>query len=128
EGDQGGEGGCKKARAGAGPYKVASFTPGVELQLEAFDGYWRKAPSVKRLVFPTLPDETTRAAALKRGDVDIAYFLNGPVAEEVRRTPGLRLMAVRSNTVFFLDFRSQWEAGEPGQDGGGRPAASRGHD
>jgi peptide/nickel transport system substrate-binding protein len=122
--EQVGDEGFKKAPIGAGPYKVASFTPGVELQLEAFDGYWRKAPSVKRLVFRSLPDETTRAAALKRGDVDIAYFLNGPVAEEVRRTSGMRLMSVRSNTVFFLDFRGQWDAGSPWHDQRVRTAAS----
>ena len=122
--EQVGDEGFKKAPIGAGPYKVVSFTPGVELQLEAFDGYWRKAPTVKRLIFRSLPDETTRAAALKRGDVDVAYFLNGPIAEEVRRTPGLRLMAVRSNTVFFLDFRGQWEAGSPWQDPRVRTAAS----
>jgi len=122
--EQVGDEGFKKAPIGAGPYKVVSFTPGVELQLEAFDGYWRKAPGVKKLIFRSLPDETTRAAALKRGDVDVAYFLNGPIAEEVRRTPGLRLMAVRSNTVFFLDFRGQWEAGSPWQDPRVRTAAS----
>jgi peptide/nickel transport system substrate-binding protein len=122
--EQVGDEGFKKAPIGAGPYKVISFTPGVELQLEAFDGYWRKTPAVKKLIFRSLPDETTRAAALKRGDVDVAYFLNGPIAEEVRRTPGLRLMAVRSNTVFFLDFRGQWEAGSPWQDPRVRTAAS----
>jgi peptide/nickel transport system substrate-binding protein len=122
--EQVGDEGFKKAPIGAGPYKVVSFTPGVELQLEAFDGYWRKVPAVKKLIFRNLPDETTRAAALKRGDVDVAYFLNGPIAEEVRRTPGLRLMAVRSNTVFFLDFRGQWEAGSPWQDPRVRTAAS----
>ena len=122
--EQVGDEGFKKAPIGAGPYKVVSFTPGVELQLEAFDGYWRKAPAVKKLIFRSLPDETTRAAALKRGDVDVAYFLNGPIAEEVRRTPGLRLMAVRSNTVFFLDFRGQWDAGSPWQDPRVRTAAS----
>lgn len=46
------------------PYKFVSFKPGVELVLEAFDGYWRKTPSIKRLVLRSLPDETTRAAAL----------------------------------------------------------------
>jgi peptide/nickel transport system substrate-binding protein len=122
--EQVGDEGFKKAPIGAGPYKVISFTPGVELQLEAFDGYWRKTPAVKKLIFRSLPDETTRAAALKRGDVDVAYFLNSPIAEEVRRTPGLRLMAVRSNTVFFLDFRGQWEAGSPWQDARVRMAAS----
>src|SRR2546428_1038983 len=37
-----GEDGFKKAPVGAGPYRFVSFTPGVELVLEAFDGYWRK--------------------------------------------------------------------------------------
>ena len=119
-----GEDGFKKAPVGAGPYRVVSVTPGIEIVLEAFEGYWRKVPRVKRLVFRSLPDETTRAAALKHGDVDIAYFLNGPVAEDVRRTPGLRLMAVRSNALFFLDFRDQWNPASPWRDQRVRLAAS----
>ena len=54
----------KKAPIGAGPYRFVSFTPGVELVLEAFEGYWRKAPAVKRLVFKVIPEEGTRLAAL----------------------------------------------------------------
>src|SRR5262250_2203140 len=64
-----GEEAYRKAPVGAGPYKVVTFNPGVELVLEAFDGYWRKTPSIKRLVFRSMPDETTRAAALKSGEV-----------------------------------------------------------
>ena len=94
-----GDDGFKKAPVGAGPYKFVSFKPGVELVLEAFDGYWRKTPIVKRLVFRSMPDETTRAAALKRGEVDIAYLLTGPVAEDVQRTPGFKLAAPRSRTA-----------------------------
>jgi peptide/nickel transport system substrate-binding protein len=47
--DKVGDDGFKKAPIGAGPYRFVSFTPGVELVLEAFEGYWRKTPSVKRL-------------------------------------------------------------------------------
>jgi peptide/nickel transport system substrate-binding protein len=119
-----GDDGFKKAPVGAGPYRFVSSTPGIELTLEAFEGYWRKTPSVKRLVFKSVPDETTRAAALKRGEVDIAYFLNGPVAEDVRRTPGLTLTAVRTNAVFFLDFVDQWEPKSPWHDRRVRLAAS----
>jgi peptide/nickel transport system substrate-binding protein len=119
-----GEEGFRKAPIGAGPYRVVSVTPGIELTLEAFDGYWRKVPSVKRLVFRSLPDETTRAAALKRGDVDIAYFLNGPIAEDVQRTPKLRLLAVRTHSVFFLDFRDQADPASPWRDQRVRLAAS----
>ena len=41
-----GDEGFKKAPIGAGPFKFVSFMPGVELVLEAFPEYWRKAPSV----------------------------------------------------------------------------------
>ena len=38
-----GEDGFKKAPIGAGPYRSVSFTPGVELVLEATESYWGKA-------------------------------------------------------------------------------------
>ena len=84
-----GDEGFKNKPIGAGPYKFVSFNPGVELVLEAFDGYWRKTPSVKRLVMKVIPDESTRAAALKAGEIDIAYSIRGEIADEVRQTPGL---------------------------------------
>jgi peptide/nickel transport system substrate-binding protein len=112
-----GDDGFKKAPIGAGPYKLVSVNPGIEMTLEAFDGYWRKVPAVKRIVLKSVTDETTRAAALKRGEVDIAFFLNGPIAEDVRRTPGLKLTAVRTNTIFFLDFVDQWDPKSPWHDG-----------
>src|SRR5512145_3306333 len=116
--------GFRKAPIGAGPYRFVSSTPGVDVVVEAFEGYWRKVPSVKRLVFKSVPDETTRAAALKRGEVDVVYFLGGPVAEDVQRTPGLKLTAVRSNAVFFLDFTEQWDPKSPWHDRRVRLAAS----
>src|SRR5437773_5011250 len=73
-----GDDGFKKLPIGAGPYRFVSFTPGVELVVEAFDQYWRKSPNVKRLVLRSIPDEATRLAALKRGEVDIAHNIRGP--------------------------------------------------
>jgi peptide/nickel transport system substrate-binding protein len=118
-----GDEGFKKAPIGAGPYKFVSFTPGVELVLEAFDGYWRKKPSVKRLVFRIMPDETTRAAALKRGEVDVAFLVTGPIGEEIKRTPNLRLVAPLLG-IFWLDFPEQWDAKSPWHDKRVRQAAS----
>src|SRR5437899_8701885 len=111
-----GEDGFKKAPIGAGPYKFVSFNPGVDLVMDAFEGYWRKIPNVKRLVFRSMTDETTRAAALKAGDVDIVYLLSGPVAAEVKRSAGLRLAAAMPPGVVFLDLPEQWDPKSPWAD------------
>ena len=100
-----GDEGFKKAPVGAGPYKFASFSPGIELVLEAFSAYWRHPPSVRKLIFRVIPDETTRLAALKRGEVDIAYSIRGELAEEVRRSSGLQLKAITLNGAQWLISR-----------------------
>src|SRR5712692_3212350 len=119
-----GEDAFKKAPVGAGPYRVVSFTPGDELVAEAFDGYWRKTPAVKRVVIRSLPDETTRAAALKKGEVDVIFQISGPVAEDVRRTPYLRVVAPRVFGVFWVNFPDQWDPKSPWHDKRVRQAAS----
>ncbi len=120
-----GDDGFKKAPIGAGPYKFVSFNPGIELVMEAWEGYWRKQPNIKRLVFRSLPEETTRAAALKKGEVDIAYLFTGPVAEDIRRSPGLKLTAPsHSQGVFWLDMPDQWDPKSPWHDRRVRLAAS----
>ncbi len=86
-----GDDGFKKHPIGLGPYKFVSHSPGVELVMEAFEGYWRKMPSVKRLVFKSVPEATTRVAMLKRGEVDIAYLIEPAQAPEIKRDPNLRL-------------------------------------
>jgi peptide/nickel transport system substrate-binding protein len=119
-----GDEGFKKAPVGAGPYKFVSFTPGVELVLEAFEQYWRKPPSVKRLVLRVIPDEATRLAALKRGEVDIAYSIRGELAEELQKTPGLALKPAVIQAPFWLYFADQWDPKSPWHDRRVRLAAS----
>lgn len=116
--------GFKKAPIGAGPYRFVSFTPGLELVLEAFEQYWRKPPAVKRLVLKVIPDEATRLAALKRGEVDIAYSVRSELAEELRRTPGLTLKPTVGSAPFWLYFPDQWDPKSPWHDQRVRLAAS----
>src|SRR5437667_3138116 len=119
-----GDDGYKKAPIGSGPYKFVSFTPGVELVLEAFDGYWRKTPSVKRLVFKVIGDETTRLAALKRGEVDVVYSIRGELAEELQRTPGLTLKPAVIQAPQWTAMLDQWDPKSPWHDRRVRLAAS----
>jgi len=109
---------------GAGPYRFVSFTPGIELVLEAYEQYWRKTPSVKRLIFKSVPDETTRLAMLKRGEADVAYSIRGALAEELRRTPGLTLKATGGAFTEWIYFVDQWDPKSPWADRRVRLAAN----
>jgi len=119
-----GEEGFKKAPVGAGPFKVVSVSPGNELRLDAFDGYWRKKPGVKHLVMRSIPDESTRAVAVKTGEVDLAYLFTGPVAQDLKRSPGVSIKAPLLYGMYWLDFLDQWDPKSPWHDKRVRQAAS----
>ena len=119
-----GDDGFKKAPIGAGPYRYVSFNPGIELVLEAYEQYWRKVPSVKRLVIKSVQDEATRLAMLKRGEADVTYLLQGELAEEVRRTPGLTLKPTPIVSTHWLVFLDQWDPKSPWADRRVRLAAN----
>jgi peptide/nickel transport system substrate-binding protein len=119
-----GDDGFKKHPVGLGPYKFVSHTPGVELVLEAYEGYWRKRPSVKRLVFKSVPESTTRLAMLKRNEIDIAFLLDVPHAQEVKRDPTLKLAFSGGIATFYLDFFDMWDPKSPWADKRVRQAAS----
>ncbi len=116
--------GFKKHPIGAGPYKFVSNRPGVELVMEAYEGYWRKMPSVKRLVFQSVPEATTRLAMLKRGEVDIAYMLDESLGQAVKDDPMLKLAFSGGVGTFFLDFFDMWNPKSPWADQRVRKAAS----
>jgi peptide/nickel transport system substrate-binding protein len=88
----------------------------VEIVLEAFAGYWRHVPHVKRLTIKSVPDGTTRAALLKTGEADIAVALDGPDAENVKRDPRLTIVASRHASINWLEFAEQWDTKSPWHD------------
>jgi peptide/nickel transport system substrate-binding protein len=92
--------------------------------MEAYEGYWRKMPHVKRLVYKSVPEATTRLAMLKRGEVDLAYLLDAPQALEVKRDPNLKLAFSGAIGVFFLDFFDMWDSKSPWHDRRVRLAAN----
>jgi len=119
-----GDEGFKKAPIGAGPYRFVSFKPGVELVLEANEQYWRKAPSIKRLVLRSVPDDTTRVAMLKRGEADVAYSVRGVLGEEIKKTPGLVFKPTLTTWAEWILFTEQWNPKSPWHDRRVRLAAN----
>jgi peptide/nickel transport system substrate-binding protein len=111
-----GDEGFRKHPIGAGPYKFVSHTPGVDITLEAYAGYWRHTPHVKRLVMKSVPEGTTRAALLKTGEADIAVALDGQDAENIKRDSRLQIVPSRHASINWIEFADQWDAKSPWAD------------
>jgi peptide/nickel transport system substrate-binding protein len=119
-----GDDGFKKHPIGLGPYKFVSHTPGIELALEAYEGYWRKVPNIKQIVMKGIPEGTTRLAMLKKGEADFAVALESSVAEEVKRDPRLTLVDTRHASINWLELSEQWDPKSPWHDQRVRLAAN----
>jgi len=69
---------------GSGPYKFYEWKEGVHIKFVAQDSHWRVGvPKYKYLTFKLMPEEGTRDAALRSGEVDV-------VAVSLARTRGLK--------------------------------------
>ncbi len=119
-----GEESFRRQPVGLGPYRFVRMDPGLELVLEANDQYWRKKPSIKRVVIKGVPDRTTRLAMLKTGEADIGYLMVGVEAATIKADPKLRLAQVIPTATWWMEFPEQWKAKSPWSDRRVRLAAS----
>src|SRR5260370_36708137 len=92
------------------------MTAGVELVLEANEQYWRKKPSIKRVVIKGVPDRTTRLAMLKTGEADIGYLMVGLEAATITADPKLRLAKVIAPATWWMEYPEQWNPKSPWSD------------
>ena len=111
-----GEDGFKRQPVGLGPYRFVSMSPGQEIVFEANEQYWRKKPSIKRVVIKGVPDRTTRLAMLKTGEADLGYLMVGVEAATIRADPKLRLARTIPPAVWWVEFPEQWNPKSPWAD------------
>jgi peptide/nickel transport system substrate-binding protein len=119
-----GEAGFKRQPVGLGPYRFVRMDPGQELVLDANEQYWRKKPTIKRVVIKGVPDRTTRLAMLKTGEADIGYLMVGVEAATIKADPKLRLAQVIPSATWWVEFIEQWKPQSPWHDRRVRLAAN----
>ena len=72
---------------GSGPYRFVEQVTGSHIKLAAVDNHWRiGVPRFKTITFKLVPEETTRIALLRRGEVDIADVSRERVKELERES------------------------------------------
>ncbi|MEZ5143347.1 MAG: ABC transporter substrate-binding protein [Acidimicrobiales bacterium] len=75
---------------GTGPFKQVSgpYSPGQDVQVARFDGYWGDKAHLDSITFKGIVDDKARAQALKAGDVDLIFTQNPDTIAEFRKGNG----------------------------------------
>ena len=98
----------------AGPYRITEYRANDRLVLEALDTHWRLVGEFKRIIFQAVPEQATRAALLKTGEVDVIET----TAEGAKTTAGGDFAVVSVKGATHLDqlFGGLWLPGTPTYD------------
>lgn len=86
---------------GTGPYKLTSFTPGMQSVTKRFENYWKSGVAhVDEVVTQGIPDNTARNNALRSGSVDIVNRIDPKVAGLVKQDPSINVYSTPSGSWF----------------------------
>ncbi len=91
---------------GTGPYKFVEKVTDERVVLEANPGYWRGKPSLDKVTFLSIPEASSRMAALQTGAADLVTLVNiddvprlTQAGLHVVSEPSLRVMHVILDTL-----------------------------
>jgi peptide/nickel transport system substrate-binding protein len=92
--------------AGSGAYYVESFRSGEEVILRRNEE-WKggrngELPFFKRILFHTVPDATTRASLIERGDADISIDLRPTDIETLANAADISVVSVPQSNAFTM--------------------------
>jgi len=91
---------------GTGPFRFVELVKDDHLILEAFDRHWRGAPRIRRIVYKSIPEPFTRAAALRNSEVDLIDTVPPNLAAELERVGGIRVQRVPSTWIIYLGLNA----------------------
>jgi peptide/nickel transport system substrate-binding protein len=111
-----------KAAIGTGPYKLVSWTPKGDLVLERFDPYWRGPSYWQRVVRKEIPNDSSRLAALKAGQVDLINYVAAADYLTLQKDPKIKV--IKGDSVYVMNLQPDLREPSPKiYDNNGAPAA-----
>ena len=91
---------------GAGPYMLSEWNQDGGMVLVRNPHYWNPdAQRLDKIVVKFIPDENSRYAALKSGDIDFAFGLMKQV-QDARKNPALQVLKQRGTGAFTVQFNT----------------------
>ncbi|MCQ0090703.1 ABC transporter substrate-binding protein [Roseovarius sp. M141] len=95
--------------AGHGAFLLTEFTPGERVVLDRFDGYYRDAAKIDRIVYREVPEASNRFALVLSGDVHVADRLPPFLVDRALNSQRLKVWATAGNSLFRLDVNNEVE-------------------
>ncbi|HSF83544.1 MAG TPA: ABC transporter substrate-binding protein [Anaerolineales bacterium] len=98
---------------GTGPFKFVSTQPGFEeVVLESFADYYGGAPDLEPVgpacvtgaIFRTIPEASTRVAALLAGEVDIIQSVPAELIDTLAQTPGIQVKTAAGTQPKWMEL------------------------
>ena len=90
------------APMGTGAYKLVAYNDGEKIEMEAFQDYFEGAPKIQKLIVKSIPEDTSRLAALETGEIDIALGLSPISTQTVEANDKLTLISEPTTATEYI--------------------------
>lgn len=94
---------------GTGPFILKEFTPGIRVVLVKNENYWGEPAKLDKIEFRGIPEEGTRAMALRSGEVDLIENPSPNDITSLERDENLYVYLSERNRTLFVSFNMKDE-------------------
>lgn len=92
---------------GTGAFMFEEWVKGDHVSYVAYPEYWRECyPKLERIVFKTITESSSRVAALKTGEIDIAPRLSAEEAASLEGEESIRILEYLVDRVYYVGFNN----------------------
>lgn len=99
--------------AGSGAYTIKSWTPKVEVVMEANPNYYRGKSKLSRIILKHVTDPTTALQMLQKGDADMVYSVNYDLVDQAKADPNLNVVVGQTLNQNYLVMTSNPDISKP---------------
>ncbi|MBO8169160.1 MAG: ABC transporter substrate-binding protein [Thermoanaerobacteraceae bacterium] len=98
-----------KHPVGTGPFKFVEWVPDDKIVLEKFEDYWGEKAKVDKLVFRSIPDNSTRLMELQAGTIDIMDGISPDDVATIKNDERFQLILRPSMNVGYVAMNMEKE-------------------
>jgi peptide/nickel transport system substrate-binding protein len=95
---------------GTGPFRVVRWLRGQQVELEAFDGYYRGKPKLRKIVVSFASDESAAINRLRTHEIDVFALASVGAYRQLRDVPGLATALTDNHGAATLTMNTAHEA------------------